>query len=195
MGTVRAGRAVVCLLAAALLAACSNSSGAPSASQAAAPKQVDLTKAKAELDKSKADIRAVIDNIARTSVQNLRPPFGPCTTDVGTATANRACTMFDEASACDAGSTQPWPQRWGYNLSVELVGSDALPVGISIRKTLINDKWTWAWHDNPNTTAIADYGFTKGGASIHLIADDLPGVLTIEGYSPCIVADGSVRGS
>jgi hypothetical protein len=195
MRTVRAGRAVVCLLAVVMLAACSSGSGTATPSRTAA-QQVDATKAQAALDKSKADIRTVIDNIAVTTVQSLRRPFGPCSTDISSsAKGNQACTMFDEAAACDAGAGQEWPRRWGYNVSIQLAGSDAQPVGNSMVKALINAQWSWVRHDDPNTSGILNWSLTRAGASIHVVGDNLPGVLSVEGYGPCVGADGTVRSS
>jgi hypothetical protein len=175
-----------------LLAACSGGNGTASPTSSA-PRQADLVKAQAALEKSKADLHQVVDNLATTTVQNLRTPFTACGNDIGSATVNRACKTFDEAATCDVGSSEQWPQRWGYNVNVQLVGSDAQLAGTAILKALVAAQWSWQKNGNPSTTGVGDYNFAKDGAAIHVVSDDIPGVLTIEGYGACIVSDGSVR--
>jgi len=191
--TVRTAAGAVAVAATAL-AGCSSGGTAPVASGAASIAPADLTKARAALAQSKAELHAVVDALVGSAAAGSKAPFTDCrAVDVSPpagvfppAVEPGACAGFDSDAPCVVG--EKWPSRWGYNVNVHVVGTEATNSGKAVISALKAAKWTVV--QNAANKLLTDVTATKNGAELRVVVDDVPGVVNLEGYGPCVSALG-----
>jgi hypothetical protein len=184
MLTLRHGRmgvAALAALAVAALPACSGSSGGASgaaATKSSAPVTAS-PKATAALTASSAQLHQTVDQLAQLVDRNVARTGVKGTRTIG----------FNDAAPCAPGGGPAWPQRWGYGLMLDFGTKDAAPAGQIVVDSLQAQKWSL--RTNPNTSKVVDVDATQQATSIRVVADNVPGELSIEAYGGCIAADGS----
>jgi hypothetical protein len=186
------------------LTACSGSSPATGAGAAGAggAMGVDSAKGDALLQQSATGLRAAVDALIPVA-KRAKPPYVACKSAAGSGVRTGGdlgipCSGFDDKGPCEGDDAERlWPQRWGYNLNLQLAADDANATGKVIRTALSGSGWkvTPAAGQTGGTDNSAMLTFTavKGGTRVEVVTDAMPGVLTIEGYGPCIEANGAVR--
>jgi hypothetical protein len=199
----RVAAAVGAVVLAGVLCACT-SGGSAADSAAGAAVATDLAKAKAALAQSRTQLKTLVDSLARSANPASRAPFPECRTETAAGRPPDACSGFDAEAACVA-AARDWPQRWGYNVNIHLAGGDALAAGRSVVTQLVGSKWTLRQQqpngqvvqlrpgENLRSTAVGVLKVTgeKNGVSLRITVDDLPGVVNLEGYGPCLSAAGT----
>jgi hypothetical protein len=185
--------ALVVLLAVTLTACSGGSATGSAGSPASAVPAGSAAKGQQVLAQSAGDLRKLVNSLTAPA-SGRQPPYVVCPPAAGgVLSTTPACTGFDAQGPCVAGAAdQAWPQRWGYDVNLQLP-SDALAAGATAVRTLANAHW--ATRRNPSTTYVRDFSAALAGVSLRVVADDMPGVLTVEGYGPCVNADGTIHQS
>ena len=168
-----------------LLAGCSSSGSSATAAAAAGP--TDLAKAKAVLAQSRTELHNVIDSLAGSTNLGAKAPFTACAGGKN-GIPPAACTGYDAPAPC-ATQTESGPQRWGYNVNLHVNTPDALASGNAVLNVLQGSQWKAT--RRPTSANVLDVQAVKNGMTIRVVADDLPGVINIEGYGPCVSAAGT----
>ncbi|HEY6796218.1 MAG TPA: hypothetical protein VI248_16205 [Kineosporiaceae bacterium] len=195
MLTLRSARmafsTLVVVLAATLTGCSVGGPGGGGGSGAAGAGPVGSARARQVLTQSAVELRALV-NALSAPASGRQAPYVACPSAAGGVfSTTPACTGFDTQGPCLATTAdQTWPQRWGYNVNLQL-GKDALDAGTAAVQTLARQHW--ATKRNPSTTFVRDFSARLNGVSLRIVADDMPGVLTLEGYGPCVNVDGSTR--
>jgi len=189
---MRTTRGTVLLGAVAVLTAgvtaCS-AAGGGAVPTASAPQGPVTDKARQALTASSTEVHSLVDAIVTSTNAGAKLPFAKCADGHGDVTVAGACAGFDEAASCrpEAGS---WPQRWGYNVNLRVTTLDASAAGASVMDSLRTAGWKLTNHNGGSK--VLDYTAAKDGLTLHLLVDQAPGVLNLEGYGRCVSSDGTL---
>jgi hypothetical protein len=190
MHTLRSARAALgAVVVGLMLSGCSGSGPSGGSGAAAAAALGDTAKGQAALSKSTTDLHTIVNSLAAGIGAPSSVAYPECSNVKGLAVQAAPCSSFDDAEPCAVGSVRQWPQRWGYGVNITMAG--ATPTANTARATLESRQWKVASNPNQASATVVDFTATKAGVTVQVLADALPGVLTIEAYGACVAADGT----
>jgi hypothetical protein len=164
------------LVAVAVLSACSKiiggGSGGSAGSGTPTPAATSSAAAVTALQTSASQVRS--------QVQQLQTPL--------LAGAAQQLTLVDDAGPCEIGVDNPWPQRWGYGVMVQLKSTDPVQPAGELRAHLKSQGWTIRSHET--TPDSLDFDARRSGVVLRISGEPNPATVKIEGYGECIGVDG-----
>lgn len=170
-----------------LLAGCSGSDDGTASGPVSGP--TDQAKSKAVLAQSRTELHTLIDSLAPSANASAKGPFALCAGG-RSGIPPVACTGFDGQAPC-AEASEIGSQRWGYNVNLHVAtptNPDATNAGNAVLAVLQSSQWKAT--RLPNSANVLDVQAVKNGMTLRVLAEDLPGVLNIEGYGPCVSPAG-----